>query len=162
MSKKNIFMLAAWYIAGWLVASIYGKKKPNELKKEMEEAKKTGEWNFKVIADNFIDIHQSMVEDIKKEILTETNIKLFNEKKEEILEIIDVYKVKWTELIEELKIQWKDYLGKASEELEKLYNEKKNEIEWLKWVAPEKISELKTWLLASFEELKKEIKKIWK
>ena len=162
MSKKNIFLLAAWYIAGWIVASLYWKKEPSELKKEIKDAKNDGEWNFKVFIDNFIDIHQTMVEDLKKEIMTEDNIKLFNDKKEEILEIIEVYKVKWTELIEELKVQWKDYIVTASEELEKLYNEKKDEIETLKWVAPEKVTELKNWLLASFEELKKEIKKVTK
>lgn len=159
MSKKNLFILAAWYIAWGIVASLYGKKKPNDLKKEITTAKEKWEWNFKVFVDNFIDIHQSMAEDLKKQVLTEDNIKLFNEKKDEILEIIDVYKARWTELIEELKVKWKDYIVKASEDLEKLYNEKREEIEALKWVAPEKISELKDWLLASFEELKKEIKK---
>ncbi len=50
MSKKNLFILAAGYIAGWIVASIYGKKKPTEIKKEIAEAKENWEWNFKVFA----------------------------------------------------------------------------------------------------------------
>ena len=41
MSKKNLFLLAAWYIAGWVIASIYNKKKPEQLKKELTKAKET-------------------------------------------------------------------------------------------------------------------------
>jgi len=43
-----------------------------------------------------------------------------------------------------------------------LYNEKLTEIDSLKDLAPEKINELKNKLFLSFEELKKEIKKIKK
>ena len=39
MSKKNLFLLAAWYVAGWIIASIYNKKKPEQLKKELTKAK---------------------------------------------------------------------------------------------------------------------------
>ena len=158
MSKKNLFLLAAWYVAGWIIASIYWKKKQAEIQKEIVDAKEKWEWNFKIFVDNFIDIHQNMLNDLKTQVMTEENIKLFNDKKDEILQIIDVYKVKWTELIEELKNNWKEYIVVVSEKLELLYNEKREEIESLKWVAPEKITELKNWLLASFEELKNEIK----
>ena len=162
MSKKNLFLIAAWYIAWGLIASIYGKKDPSTFKKDLEEKKQKGEGEFKLILDNFVETHSNLIDDMKTKILTEKNIKLFNDKKEEILSIVDSYKSRWIELIEELKVQGKDYIVKASDELEKLYSEKKEEIEWLKWVAPEKISELKKWLLASFEEFKKEIKKVIK
>jgi len=160
MSKKNIFLLAAWYVAGGLVASLYNKKKPAELKKELESAKETGEWSFKVIVDSFIETHSNLVDDLKKELMTEKNMKIFNEHKDEVLKILDSYKEKWNILIDELKVQWKSYLFTASEKLEELYKEKIDEIESLKWVAPEKIAEFKDKLLVSFDELKNEIKKV--
>lgn len=162
MSKKNIFLIAAWYIAGWLVASIYNKKKPEQLKKELLKAKETWEGSFKILLDTFVDTQANLIEDIKKEILSEKNIKLFNEHKEEIFKILDSYKEKGNLLLEELKVNWKDYLVIISEKLEKLYNEKISEIESLKWIAPEKMEELKDKLLSAYEDLKKEIMKIKK
>lgn len=76
MSKKNIFLLAAWYIAGGIVASIYSKKKPEELKTELESAKESGKWSFKVIMDNFVDTHANMIDNLKKNYLVK-KIKLF-------------------------------------------------------------------------------------
>lgn len=159
MSKKNIFLLAAWYLAGGLVASLYGKKNPSDFKKDLEDKKAKGEWEFKLMLDNFVETHSNLIEDMKVKILTDENKAMFNQKKDEILAIVDSYKDRWIELIEELKVQGKDYVSKASEELEKLYSEKKQEIEWLKWVAPEKIQEIKNSLKEVFEEIKEKINK---
>lgn len=160
MSKKNIFLLAAWYVAGWIIASIYNKKKPEELKKELSKAKEAWEGSFKILLDTFINTQANLIEDLKKEVLSEKNIKLFNEHKDEVLKIIDSYKEKGNLLLKELKENGKDYLVVVSEKLEKLYNEKVSEIESLKWMAPEKVEELKSKLLSTYDELKKEIKKI--
>jgi len=162
MSKKNVFLLAAWYIAGWIVASIYWKKKPEELKTELESAKESWKGSFKVIMDNFVDTHSNMIDDLKKELLSDKNKAIFNEHKEEIIKIIDSYKEKWNILIEELRVKGKSYIYTTSEKLEELYKEKLWEIEELKWVAPAKVEELKTKLLTSFEDLKNEIKNIKK
>ncbi len=162
MSKKNIFLLAAWYIAGGIVASIYSKKKPEELKTELESAKESGKWSFKVIMDNFVDTHANMIDDLKKELLSEKNKAIFNEHKEEIIKIIDSYKEKWNILIEELRVKGKSYIYTTSEKLEELYKEKLSEIEELKWIAPAKVEELKEKLLTSFNDLKNEIKNIKK
>lgn len=160
MSKKNLFLLAAWYIAGWVIASIYNKKKPEQLKKELTKAKETWEWSFKVLVDSFIETHSNLLDDLKKEVLSEQNIAKFESHKEEVIKIIDSYKQKWNELINELKQNWKSYILIISEKLEDLYNEKLLEIESIKGMTPEKIEEIKNKLLLSFEELKKEIKKI--
>jgi gas vesicle protein len=162
MSKKNLFILAAWYIAWGVIASLYNKKKPEQIKKDIEKAKEKWESSFKVVYDNFVQTHSNLFEDVKKEVLSEKNKALFNEHKEELIKILDSYKEKSSVLIEELKIKWKDYFLVTSEKLEKLYNEKLEEIESLKWVAPEKMSDLKEKLLESFEELKNEIKKLKK
>lgn len=162
MSKKNLFILAAWYIAWWVIASLYNKKKPEQIKKDIEKAKEKWESSFKVVYDNFVQTHSNLFEDVKNEVLSEKNKALFNEHKEDVIKILDSYKEKSSILIEELKVKGKTYLFTTSEKLEKLYNEKLEEIESLKWVAPEKMSDLKEKLLESFEELKNEIKKIKK
>ena len=159
MSKKNIFLLAAWYVAGWFIASLYSKKKPGELKKELEQSRKEGEGDFKVLIDNFIDTHTVLIDKLKKEVLTDKNKELFNEKKEEVLKIVDVYKKQWTELVEELKTKWADFITEASDNLEKMYEEKIEEIEQLKEVAPEKAKELKDDLKETFDEVKEKITK---
>ena len=162
MSKKNIFLLAAWYVAGWLIASIYNKKKPEELKKELENSNESWDWKFKIMVDSFVETHSALVDDLKKELMTEKNIKIFNDHKEEVFNILDSYKEKWNILIDELKKEGKTYIITASEKLEELYKEKTSEIEKIQWITPEKIEWFKEKLLASFEELKKEIKKIKK
>jgi hypothetical protein len=158
MSKKNIFLLAAGYIAWWLIASLYSKKNPLELKKEMEESKNQWEWEFKVILNNFIETHENLLNELKNQISTDKNKDLYNQKKEELLKIIDSYKVQWMELLEELKIKWKDFISEASVKLEKLYDEKRIEIESLKDIAPWKIQEIKDNLKSTFDELKSKIK----
>jgi len=160
MSKKNLFLLAAWYVAGWIIASIYNKKKPEELKNELTKAKETWEWSFKVLVDNFVETHANLLENLKNEVMSEQNMAKFESHKEEVLKIIDSYKEKWNSLIKELKENWKGYILVISKKLEDLYNEKLLEIESIKGMTPEKIDELKNKLLLSFEELKKEIKKI--
>lgn len=162
MSKKNIFLLAAWYLAWWIVASIYWKKKPEDLKNELDTAKESWKGSFKVIMDNFIDTHSNMIDDFKKELYSEKNKALFNEHKDEIIKIIDSYREKWNVLLDELREKGKSYVYTTSEKLEELYKEKLSEIEELKWVAPSKIDDLKNKLHANFQDLKSQINKIKK
>ncbi|NVP17473.1 hypothetical protein HUU51_02025 [Candidatus Gracilibacteria bacterium] len=162
MSKKNLFLLAAGYVAGGLIASLYNKKKPEQLKKELNKAKETGEGSFKVLVDNFLETHTNLLDDLKKEVLTPENLAKFESHKEDVLKIIDSYKQKGNELINELKQNGKGYILVIQKKLEDLYNEKLSEIDSLKDLAPEKVNELKNKLFLSFEELKKEIKKIKK
>jgi hypothetical protein len=44
--------------------------------------------------DNFVDTHSNMIDDLKKELLSDKNKAIFNEHKEEIIKIIDSYKEK--------------------------------------------------------------------
>jgi len=162
MSKKNFFLLAAGYVAWGIIASLYNRKKPEQLKKEISKAKEAWEGSFKVLVDNFLETHSNLLDDLKKEILTPENIAKFESHKEDVLKIIDSYKQRWNELINELKQNWKGYVLVVQKKLEELYNEKLIEIDNLKDLAPEKINELKNKLFLSFEELKKEIKKIKK
>lgn len=158
MSKKNWFILAAWYIAGGIVSSFYNKKKPADLKKDLEKSRKEWEGDFVVMLNNFIDTHANLLEDLKNHVLTEKNKKIFQEKKEELLTIVDVYKKQWLELTEELKAKGKIFLSEASEKLENLYEEKKEEIEALKEIAPEKAKEIKESLKETYEDIKSKVK----
>ncbi len=158
MSKKNIFLLAAWYVAGWIIASLYSKKKPSELKKDLENSKENWEGEFKVMLNNFVDTHSNLLEDLKTHIMTDKNKELFNEKKEELLSLVEDYKKQWVELTEELKVKGKEFLVEASDNLEKLYDEKKEEIAVIKDIAPEKVKGLWKELKETFNEVKKKIK----
>ncbi|MDP2091230.1 MAG: hypothetical protein Q8K30_06570 [Candidatus Gracilibacteria bacterium] len=158
MSKKNIFLLAAGYIAGGLIASLYNTKKSEELKSDIEKSKVEGEGEFKVLLNNFIETHQNLINDIKNHVNTEKNRELFYTKKEELLKIIDSYKIQGLELLEELKVKGKSFILEASEKLEVLYNEKRLEIDSLKDIAPEKLSEIKEKLRITFEEIKNKMK----
>jgi len=157
MSKKNLFILAVWYIAGWIVSSFYNKKKPSELKKDLEKSRKEWEGDFKVILNNFIDTHINFIEDLKSHIMTEKNKKIFNEKKDELLALVDIYKKQWLELTEELKIKGKEFFTEASEKLEHLYEEKKEQIDFLKEEAPIKINEIKEDLKEVYSEIKSKV-----
>ena len=158
MSKKNIFLLAAWYVAGGIVATLFSKKKPGELKKELKKSREEWEGDFKVMVDNFIDTHSNLIEELKKQVLTDKNKELFEERKKDLLKVVDVYKKDWLKIIDELKLKWKEYLVDASDNLERLYEEKKWEINDLKNVAPERAKELAGELKESFKEMKKEVK----
>jgi len=154
MFNKKFFLLAAGYIAWGLVSSLYNKKKPIDLKQELKEWKEAGEWEFKVLLANFVDTHKNLLSDIEKEILSDKNKALFNEKKAQLLEIADLYKAEGNRLLAEVQIQGKDYIVEASDKLQKLYEDKKWELELVKQVSPEKMTELKDNLLEAYEEIK--------
>lgn len=151
MSKKNIFLLAAWYIAGGIISSIYGRKTPGELKNKLKQNWKLDETDFKILLDDFIDIHQNLLNELKISVLTEEN-------KEKLNNLIDSYKNDWDEILKDLKVKWKEYITEAGYKLEKLYNEKKEELGDFKDIAPQKVDELKNNLISGFEDLKTQIK----
>jgi len=156
MSKKNIFLVAAWYVLWGIVASIYNKKNPKELEEKLKKSK--WEWDFKILFDDFIETHINLFESLKEQDFVKKGQNIIWEKKEQLFEIVDVYKNQGIELLDELKLKWKDYIIETSDKLEKLYQEKKVEIEWLKEVTPEKMIFIRDKLIASFNEIKDKIK----
>ena len=159
MFNKKTLLLAAGYVFGSVVSSLYSKKKPADLKKDIQKSKKEGEWEFKVLFENFLETQRSLFKDLKLWILSEKNKKLFHSKKKDLLKVFDSYKAEGQELLAELKVKGKDFVVEASDKMEALYKEKQIDIEELKKVAPEKANELKDKLLVSFEDFKKKIKK---
>lgn len=159
MSKKNIFLLAAGYLAGGVVAALFNKKSDSDIKKELRASKKSGEGEFSVFVDNFIATHKNLLDTFTKEILSDKNKALLEGKKQDLLSVIESYKNEGSVLLEELKGKWAWFVSQTAENLEKLYEEKKWEISDLKGVAPEKLDELKTKLTQAYGELKAELKK---
>jgi len=90
--------------------------------------------------------------------MSDKNKALFLEKKAQLLEIADIYKADGNRLLEELKLKGKIYLVEASDKLESLYKEKRDELEQLKEISPEKVLELKGNLLEAFEEIRNKMK----
>jgi hypothetical protein len=55
--------------------------------------------------DNFIGTHANLIEELKKQVLTDKNKELYKEKKEELLKVVDTYKKQGLELVDELKYE---------------------------------------------------------
>lgn len=159
MFNKKFFLLAAWYIAGNVVTSLYNKKKPKDLRKEIEEGKQAGKSEISIIMANFVETHKNVLEDLEQTIMSDKNKAFFLEKKAQLLEIAEGYKIEGLKLLAEVQEKGKSHLVEVSDKLEKLYLEKKDELNELKEISPEKVQELKANLLVTFEELKAKMKK---
>lgn len=159
MFWKKLFTLVAWYVAWNMVSSYFSKNKWDKLKKELKKAEKSKEETFKVLLDHFVETHKNLLKTVKSEIMTEKNIKLFNEKKADLYKVAEDYKNDWEKILADLKGKWWDAVNIAKNKLEELYNEKKDIIDSLKEEAPDKITELKKKLWEYFSDLKNKIKK---
>lgn len=158
MNKKLLVLLGIY--ASWVITTLlYNKKNPSEINKEIEMARKSWEKDIKVLFNNFIEIHQNLLESLKTKLLTDENKKYFNEKKDEFLVLVENYKIKAEKIFEEYKVLGKDYAEEWLVKLEKFYKEKLEELDNLKEKAPEKVEEVKKKLLTHFEEVKKKMKK---
>jgi DNA repair exonuclease SbcCD ATPase subunit len=159
MNKKLLTLL--WAYVWWIViATIYNKKKPSDIEKELEVAKTSWDWSFKVLLDNFIEIHENFFENIKNEVWTPKNKKYLSSKRDELYDILSDYKEDWEKLLKELEIKWKWFTSESLKKLEKIYEERVKELEKFKNHAPEKFEEFKEKLKSYFEELKKKINDI--
>lgn len=153
MNKKLITLL--WVYFGWIaVAIIFNKKTPSELKKEYELSKSSWKSSFNFFLDNFIEIHQNVLDNLKSKVMTESNKELFNTKKDEFLSLFEEYKSEWEKVLRELEVKWKDFVLESIKKLEKSYEEK---LEELKDKAPEKFEELKEKLKDFFQDLRKKV-----
>lgn len=157
MINKKLLLLAGWYILWGLVASKYNKKSPEDLDGDLKTARVEWKKDFDVYLDTFIETHKNLLDNFKTEIFSEKNKNLFNEKKAELLSLVDDYKIKWEELLWELKVKWSDYSVEIKDKLEVLYKTKLVELEKMKDEAPAKIEEIKNKLWDSFESFKKDI-----
>ena len=156
---KKALLVVGGYLAGGLVATLYGEKKGKKVREDLEEVKWDNEKTKNIVVDSFIDTHKNFLESLKKNVLTEENKEIFNKKVDEAKELVKGYKKDWEKLIEELKEKGSEYADTAKEELEKLYENKKSDLKELQNEAPEKIEKVKNKLISKFDEVKEKISK---
>lgn len=158
MNKKLLILLSGYTI--WIVATLlYNKKNPSEIQSEMDKAKKSWDDNLKVFFNNFLEIHQNLLDSLKAKVLTKENKLIFKKKKEELLQLADEYKQKAEDLFEEYKEKWKDYAEEWVEKLEKFYKETLVNLDGLKEEAPEKYEQTKKKINHYLDDLKSKVKK---
>lgn len=159
-TKKTLLLLGAAYFAWVAVSSLYQKKNKETLSNELEANKASKVDQFKVLLSNFVDIHDDVFSDVKEKTLTEENVAFLNEKKAELLEVVESYKEKGDEYLKEAKEKGFDYKDESLANLNKLYIEKKAELDELVKKSPELVSEYKEKLVDYLEDLSKKINKI--
>jgi hypothetical protein len=109
MFGKKILLLAAWYVAGNVVASVYswGKKK----------AKKTqGKEDIKLMVENFISTQKNFVSDIEEKYVSEENREKLSEKKKQFLKHSEKYIKEWEKLLAEVSKNETVQAGKSKAE----------------------------------------------
>ena len=158
---KKLFYLAMGYLAWNAVSSLYWTKKWVQLKKDMKKATNDKHDPKMVLLENFVETHKNSFTDLKDMLESEENKKFFEDKKDDILWLIERYKEDSEWMILELKWKWKKYIQEVSLKLEEFYKEKKKEGEeyltstWAKeelWYFKERLGQV-------YEELKAKIKK---
>ncbi len=158
---KKLFYLAMGYLAWNAVSSLYWTKKWKELKKDMKKASDTKHDPKMVLFENFIETHKNFFSELKDIIESEESKQFLEDKKDDILGLIERYREDSEWMINELKWKWKKYIGEISLKLEEFYKEKKKEgEEYLSstW-AKEELVYFKEKLGQVYEELKAKIKK---
>lgn len=158
MSKKWFGFLALWYMLWSLVSSVYTKKTGKTFKKDLEKS----DYSFKLLFENFVDMHKELLLDVKEELTSEKNKEIYEKYKNQIIEIFENYKEKWEILLSDLNKNWKKYLDETLDNLKVLYKEKIKELDSLKWLSKEKTEKLKWDLTMFFDKMKKQMKKVGK
>ena len=155
MFSRKIALLAAAYLAGNVVSSVYSSKKWKDVKIAASKAKESWESDKTVIIHNIIDTHKNFFEDVK-EMLSEDNQKLLEKKKSQILWVVDSFKSEWDKLL-------KDVGGKTSSvttRVQKLYDDKKDELRsHLQEVSPDEMKAVTDKLFTYFDSFMWKLKK---
>jgi len=158
---KKLFYLAMGYLAWNAVSSLYWTKKWKELKKDMKKASGGKHDPKMVLLENFIETHKNFFTDLKDMVESDESKKFFEDKKDDILWLIERYREDSEWMILELKWKWKKYIQEVSLKLEEFYKEKKRE--WEEYLssawAKEELWYFKEKLWQVYEELKAKIKK---
>jgi len=158
MSIKWLLTIAAWYVAWSVITSIFSKKTPNVVKKELDKVKDSKEETISVLFNNFLETQKNFFENIKKDLTTEENMTLLEKKKAEVISLFDEYKQEALVFIKDLTSSDEQRISLSKVKLENIYNEKKLKFNEIINELPESASEIKTKLLESFEDFKNKFK----
>ena len=108
MFGKKLLFLAAWYVAGNVVSSLYSTKKGKDLQSEMKKAKKS--WTeTQVFISNVLDTQKNFFSDIRK-LVPKEHEKAFQKHIDSAQKLFVSFKEQWSEI-------WKDLEGTSSETL---------------------------------------------
>ncbi len=127
---QKTLLLVGWYVVWSLITSLYNDKKGKKVREELEEVKWDNKEAQKIIINNFIDTHKNLLESFKKNILTEENKTLLNQK-----------------------------FDKAKNEFENFVEDKKEDLKDLQKNTPNKINKIKKNIVSKFSEVKEKISK---
>ncbi len=151
----KLITVVGWYVVGSMIASSLDPKK----KKKILEAEKRGENKLTFLFNDFIETHKKLAGWVKKELMSDENKKLFEQKKEQLMNLVKSYKKESKIVIEHLKQKAQEKARKWLIKIEDIYEQQKEKIEELKEISPEKATELKNTILAWAKEIKNKINK---
>ncbi len=150
MNKKLLAFLGIYSI--WVFTAMkYNKKNPSDLSKELSCVDNNCQDKFKIFLNNFVEIHQNLLDDLKQKLLTEEN-------KVKINNFLEDYKIKAEEIISEVLTKWKDYLEEWYEKLENFTNNQINNLN--EKSQKDNVDELKEELIKTYNEFKNKLKKL--
>jgi len=155
MSIKWILTLAAWYVAWSIISSVFSKKTPSVVKKELDKAKDSKEETISVLFNNFLETQKNFFEKAKEEIKSEDKKALIEEKKEKIISLFDEYKNEAIVFVRDLTSSDEEKVALSKTKIDKIYSEKKEKIIKITKDLPE----IKDNILESFKDLKNKFKK---
>ncbi len=95
MFWRKIFFLAAWYIAGNVVNSLYSTKRKRALKSQKQE-------DMKLMVDDFVDTQKNLITDLENKYIPKEHTSTYDKKKKEFLDLAKKYTQKGKELLWEI------------------------------------------------------------
>lgn len=95
MFWRKIFFLAAGYVAGNVVNSLYNTKKKLALKTQKKE-------DMKLMVDSFVDTQKNFISDLEEKYIPKKHKIAFEQKKKEFLDLAKKYSKKGKELLAEI------------------------------------------------------------
>ncbi len=106
MFWRKVLFLAAWYVAGNVVASVYGGAKKKTKSKQGKE-------DIKMMVENFLATQKNMIQDVEKKYISDENKKVLEEKKQQFAKYSEKYIQQWEKLLEEISKNEKFLAGKS-------------------------------------------------
>lgn len=95
MFGKKIFFLAAGYIAGNIVSTLYNSKSKKAQKMQSRE-------DAKMMLDNFLQTQKNLLWDLENKFLSDENKDTFTQKKKEFWELSKKYIEMWEKFLSEI------------------------------------------------------------
>lgn len=96
MFGRKILFLAAWYVAGNVVSSVYSNSKKKTQKTQSKQ-------DIKMMLENFLQTQKNMFSDIEEKYVSDENKEKLAEKKKQFSQYSKKYLEQWEQLLQEIK-----------------------------------------------------------